>query len=319
MTTSMRCMALAAAVAGAAGMKCPGSASFVHAWAEVTAKAGSSCSDVKEEIEARASAGEWVDPHNGGTYKLLSSDDKTLELSRTTGNKKYTDKMSLTLSDESGSCLIEACSESQVFSIADFSTNYCNLHNLFCGSDAGCKFVKHDLATQETEVKTSTGASKDTSACIVKPTNVFLSRRLSEMGSELFSPTTDALGCVTGKCPMDNKTLIPSPMCIVQNCLSKVGKCIMDKSCRDTLMCESKCTGPLGGTEDAPRFAHVQECIREKCPGFPPSKSCVAMHCATEASHCALHSKCRNALSCANGCLPHDVFEEFLEDDEINV
>lgn len=46
-----------------------------------------------------------------------------------------TDKMIFTFSDFPGShpsCGIHACSESQVFSLKDFSTNYCNLRNLYC-------------------------------------------------------------------------------------------------------------------------------------------------------------------------------------------
>mmetsp|Transcript_9937 Transcript_9937/g.29219 ORF Transcript_9937/g.29219 Transcript_9937/m.29219 type:complete len:85 (-) Transcript_9937:111-365(-) len=42
---------------------------------------------------------------------------------------------------EDGSCEVSACSESQVFSIADFSTNYCNLHDLYCGTEDGCAMV----------------------------------------------------------------------------------------------------------------------------------------------------------------------------------
>jgi hypothetical protein len=41
------------------------------------------------------------------------------------------------------------CSESQVTSYLDFSTNYCDLHDLYCGSKDGCKFVTSDLKYEE--------------------------------------------------------------------------------------------------------------------------------------------------------------------------
>jgi len=51
------------------------------------------------------------------------------------------------------------CSESQLTSYADFSTNYCNLHDLYCGSSDGCKFVKSDLKYKE-DVKSCSSADK---------------------------------------------------------------------------------------------------------------------------------------------------------------
>ena len=45
------------------------------------------------------------------------------------GNKKFTDKMTFTFSQEGSQCAVNACSESQSFSIGDFSTNYCNLRS----------------------------------------------------------------------------------------------------------------------------------------------------------------------------------------------
>ncbi len=107
----------------------------------------------------------WVDPHNQGVYKLLSQ-EKTINAngndinqisgSRTTANGQYTDMFILTLEDDvanGGGCILNACSESQVFSILDFSTNYCNLRNLYCNSsDGGCPVVKHDFQYEETYV-----------------------------------------------------------------------------------------------------------------------------------------------------------------------
>ena len=162
-------LALLATAAGA--MKCPGSGSWIHAWAEVEAMADASCADVIEEIKARVE-GPWVDPHNKGTYSLLFESTGELDIQRITGNKKFTDKITFTFSDFDGtkpSCGIHACSESQGFSIGDFSTNYCNIRNLYCGGkEDGCVTVKHDFETSEQKVDHNFGAGEDKKACIVK-------------------------------------------------------------------------------------------------------------------------------------------------------
>ncbi|CAK9014104.1 unnamed protein product [Durusdinium trenchii] len=157
--------ALLAMVLGANGMTCPGSNSLIHASAQVVAIAGSSCKDVHEEILARVQS-KWHDPHNGGTYSLVSATALQLQLKRLTGDKKYTDKMTITLSDTNGKCMIMGCSESQVFSIGDKSTNFCNLHNLYCGSAGGCQPVKHDFAVSETKIDTSIGAGSNRQVCL---------------------------------------------------------------------------------------------------------------------------------------------------------
>eukprot|EP00434_Breviolum_minutum_P016006 symbB.v1.2.014107.t1/scaffold1018.1/size143800/9 len=149
-----------------AAMKCPGSKSFIHASAKVVAIASASCQDVHEEVKARVQSPTWHDPHNGGTYSIVSDSSSEIQLQRVTGNKKFTDKMILTLAATSGRCMIMGCSESQVFSIADGSTNYCNLRNLYCGSADGCKPVKNDFTSRETEVKPSFGAGSASKACI---------------------------------------------------------------------------------------------------------------------------------------------------------
>jgi len=122
------------------------------------------------EMEARVagiSSGSWYDPHNRGTYSLLSRGDHELSFSRLTGNKKYTDKQTFTFSDVSAStCEVQGCSESQGFSVGDFSTNYCDLRMLYCGTAEGCKPVHTDFAISETSVKPSFGASSDPKACL---------------------------------------------------------------------------------------------------------------------------------------------------------
>ena len=140
---------------------CPGSnAKLPHAKCQMNIEFPSiDCKYVKEEMLHRINADNgWIDPHNGGIYKLLDmhQDNKNggttstvLDASRLTGNKKYTDLIRLTLhtDDETGTCVVNACSESQVTSVVDFSTNYCNIRNLYCGSKDGCPVVEHDFST----------------------------------------------------------------------------------------------------------------------------------------------------------------------------
>jgi len=173
----------ATAVVGAGASddyNCPGSASWVHASMKVTATASASCTDVREEIHARASAvGGWKDPHNGGIYTILESDDTMIKTQRTTnpktsvGGKVYTDKQNFVLKDTGNSCEIMACSESQGTSVADMSTNYCDIRNLYCGSADGCTPVGHDFATNENSHSGSLGAGYDFGKCIVKDQNLF--------------------------------------------------------------------------------------------------------------------------------------------------
>eukprot|EP00928_Gymnodinium_smaydae_P066613 TRINITY_DN4959_c0_g2_i1.p1 TRINITY_DN4959_c0_g2~~TRINITY_DN4959_c0_g2_i1.p1 ORF type:complete len:512 (+),score=54.02 TRINITY_DN4959_c0_g2_i1:75-1610(+) len=159
-------------------MTCPGSESQVHASFQVTAAVKASCANVLAEMTARASQlNGWVDPHNGGIYSVISSTSSELRTQRTTnplkavGGKEYTDKQVFTFTDDgSGYCKIEGCSESQGLSYYDFSTNYCNLRNLYCGTEDGCKPVSHNFSSSEKFSRPSSGAGSDFSQCIVPMT-----------------------------------------------------------------------------------------------------------------------------------------------------
>jgi len=132
-------------------MKCPGTGfPLLHASAELDATVSASCSDVKTEVKARV-AGEngWKDPHNGGTYSMLADNGNQMTIKRVTGNRIFTDKLVLTLQDQGSSCRVLGCSESQGPSAADGSTNLCNMHVLFCGSQDNCPVVKGDFQNQE--------------------------------------------------------------------------------------------------------------------------------------------------------------------------
>ena len=60
---------------------------------------------------------------------------------------------------------MKACSTSETTSIADFSTNYCNVHNLYCDASDGCKTITKDIVVKETSVCASSGQS-DSKACL---------------------------------------------------------------------------------------------------------------------------------------------------------
>lgn len=118
-------------------MTCPKSDSFQHAGCEMTVTFQNTCDQVINEITTRVNSqyGGWHDSHNNGTYAITSQSKTQMDLNRVTGDKKYTDKMIFTFTDSTSSCDVTACSESQVFSISDYSTNYCNLHDLYCNDD----------------------------------------------------------------------------------------------------------------------------------------------------------------------------------------
>lgn len=155
---------------------------MMHASCRVNTAAKASCADVRAEMLARV-AGQydsWHDPHNNGTYKLLdaapaptdASATTHLTFSRLTGDKRYTDKMRFILTPThppSGAkgemCSISGCSQSQVFSVADFSTNYCNLRMLYCGHAEGCSPVSHPFTMTEFKVDPSFGAGSSLSDC----------------------------------------------------------------------------------------------------------------------------------------------------------
>lgn len=123
----------------ASAMDCPPSSSVQHAGCEVTTTFSNNCDDVKTEINKRVNGqySEWHDPHNNGTYSISTSEGDKVDLERITGDLKYTDKIRFTFFPSTDGCKVEACSQSQVFSIGDYGTNFCNIHDLYC-ADSGC-------------------------------------------------------------------------------------------------------------------------------------------------------------------------------------
>lgn len=137
-------------------MKCPTSGSSVHAGCEVTIAFTNSCSDVSNEMIARVNnqPTQWSDPHNHGLYSITSSSSSEIDVNRKTGDgSNYVDKIIYTFTpSNTNGCDVTACSESQVFSIGDYGTNYCNIHNLYCSDDSCDPQITH-LQYQEKVLK----------------------------------------------------------------------------------------------------------------------------------------------------------------------
>lgn len=131
---------------------CPGSPASFHSSCEMTISfPDTSCEKVAKEIVSRGNGMHgWIDPHNRGEYTITSQSNSKVEGSRLTGDKRFTDLFDFELKDDgNGGCNVVACSESQVNSILDFSTNYCNLRMLYCNSSDGCKPIKEDMKYEE--------------------------------------------------------------------------------------------------------------------------------------------------------------------------
>lgn len=122
---------------------CPGSKAILHAGCKISILFRDNCDSVQNEIFKRVYF-DWIDPHNNGSYTMLSQSPDKMSLQRLTGSSsktKYTDLIDINFSHVTGSvnrCAVHACSQSQSFSYLDFSTNYCNIHNLYC-NDLTCR------------------------------------------------------------------------------------------------------------------------------------------------------------------------------------
>ncbi len=111
------------ALAQALDYNCPSSGSSIHAGCQTKVVFQNGCDVVQSEIKNRISAqasGKWRDPHNNGTYTLISDTVDLFQVSRLTGDGKYTDKINFVFGSDSAqvACTMFACSESQVFSIS---------------------------------------------------------------------------------------------------------------------------------------------------------------------------------------------------------
>lgn len=139
---------------------CPGSGATAHTMAQMTVNFQEDCATVADEITARGKGEEgWKDPHNRGQYTVLASGSSMVMLKRRTGNNRYTDKITFSLSANGGGCKAVACSESQGNSNNDQGANMCNMSNLFCNSSlksnngVACRPINADLNYQIQELE----------------------------------------------------------------------------------------------------------------------------------------------------------------------
>ena len=142
---------------------CPNSPALMHAGCQVSIEFKNSCTEVQSEVRNRVNGvGGWTGPHNNGTYTLIAETAKLIELSRLTGDGKYTDLINFAFEASGSGCSVKACSESQVYSIGDAGTNFCNIHDLYC-TEEGCNPIKSGLKYEETAGKCT---SENPSKCI---------------------------------------------------------------------------------------------------------------------------------------------------------
>ena len=138
---------------------CPGSPASRHAKCSLSLHFEQPCANVRAEIEARLRAERgWRCPKSHpGRYELLEASEARVRGRRTTGEgatppgpgQSYTDAFGFDLTSAGSGCEVRACSESQGPSGCDYSTNFCNMRNLYCGSADGCSVVAHDLTVRE--------------------------------------------------------------------------------------------------------------------------------------------------------------------------
>jgi len=89
----------------------------------------------------------WKDPHNGGSYGDRSPATASLIQGKhiTGSSQHYEDHFNLAFEQNGADCKLSGCSQSQVTSYLDFSTNFCNMHDLYCGSEDKCPVIKSDF------------------------------------------------------------------------------------------------------------------------------------------------------------------------------
>ena len=155
---------------------CPGSpkasafgSKSLNAWARMSVTVKAPCASVKEEMTQRVMSPTWLDPHNGGLYSIVDAHRAdVLSVLRKTGDRFFTDAATFVLragADDYDTCDVHACSESQGGAGGDFSTNFCNMKMLFCGSDIGCVPEAYDFAYTDEVIKLSAGASAEADQC----------------------------------------------------------------------------------------------------------------------------------------------------------
>ena len=108
------------------------------------------------------------------TTPLSRAESHYLSLRRVTGDGLFVDAIALVFANASVAsadqrrCMLHGCSESQGDARTDLSTNYCNIHNLYCGG-VDCHPMLADMAFEELNVSSSPLAMHDVSMCVNGP------------------------------------------------------------------------------------------------------------------------------------------------------
>jgi len=145
------------------GGQCPmGGAMSAHSCWMTVSFFNVTCSEVSTEAQARMQATsrwedpfvQWQDPeaepglHNI-TSGLRQGSMDGMWYTDTAGG--YTDILRVSFASGNNSCVLFACAESNQTSPYGEVTNYCNLRNLYCGSEEGCGSVHSDFSGLFTE------------------------------------------------------------------------------------------------------------------------------------------------------------------------
>jgi len=114
----------------------------LHASCKISWTFGANCEDVNKKIVDQihkwnnTECGPPNELHQKCRYALKSNPTPTeIKASHTTPVKHYTDSLDFKFSSDGSICIVKGSSSSDTwYAVLDYSTNYCNLHNLITGS-----------------------------------------------------------------------------------------------------------------------------------------------------------------------------------------
>ncbi|XP_077991471.1 uncharacterized protein LOC144445700 [Glandiceps talaboti] len=123
----------------------------LHASCKLHWTFGTQCQEINTKLMDQMK--KWEGPDNckqGGEkclYKVLSSNSTYITATHTTPVKMYVDTQTYSFKQSGQLCIVQAYSSSNTwYAVLDYSTNYCNLHNLVVGA----KLDKIDHYTETT-------------------------------------------------------------------------------------------------------------------------------------------------------------------------
>jgi len=109
----------------------------LHASCKIEWTFGLNCKDTAGKIvgQMKTWAGDDCGTGEKCKYKLVSNDGTTLTATHTTPKKNYVDDLKFVFTSKGQQCQVTGTSSSETwYAVLDYSTNYCNLHNLITGS-----------------------------------------------------------------------------------------------------------------------------------------------------------------------------------------